>query len=189
MQPRFVSRFRLALLGGVAFLAFAPLSGCTGYGMSEYEKLQLEREGFARMIADAGGSAVKQTHNMHGLKAEGWMIDLSKVEITDKIIQEVTRNGQDKPVLKLVLAGSTITDAQLKQLDDGKVLQKTVVLDLSDTAITDAGLDQLKEHYIVQVLNLKGSKASAEAGKRLGERQIANPQTPKSFKKIPEITI
>ncbi|MGQ0636794.1 MAG: hypothetical protein ACT4QC_19455 [Planctomycetaceae bacterium] len=180
---------RRCLFGRLFLLSIAALCGCsTRYGESEYAQFARTRQGFVDLIAKAGGTAVIEPHAMHGFQMEGWSIDLSKAGITDEIVEQLASTAQEQPIVKLVLAGSTITDDQLKRLDGGKVLQKTVILDLSDTAITDAGLDQLKQHFVVTELNLKGSKATLEAGKRLGNRQIASPQTPKPFKKMPKIS-
>ena len=178
-------------LGGLILCASA-LSGCSGLfgsGESEYRQLQNQRKGMAEVIQEAGGSAILEAHTLHGFKAHGWMVDLSGAEMTDDIVETVLEMARHKPVLQLNLSGSTVTNEQLAQFDEGKVLQKVVILDLSDTAITDAGLDGLSNHYIIGELNLKGSQATAAAAERLGDRQIASPQTPQPFKKQPELKI
>jgi hypothetical protein len=166
-------------------------AGCSTFfqGESEYEQVKRKEGAFAEEISKVGGSATKEGKAMHGLTAAGWLIDLSKAQITNELLDQIIAAAQTDPVLQLKLAGSTITDEQLAKLDQGNVLQKTVVLDLSNTGITDAGLDKLSNHYIVSELKLKGSRVTSAAAKRLGDRQIANPQTPRPFKKQPRVEI
>lgn len=176
----------LMILGGIV----VSVCGCGGYtGPSEYEKFKKKQQGFAGVIASAGGNAVKEGKTMHGFQMTGWLIDLSNAEITDDLIGKIIEVAQDDPVFQLNFSGSSITDDQLGDLDTGTVLQKTVDLNLSGTKITDAGLDRVSNICCLTTLNLKGTSATAEGAKRLGGRKIANPQTPPPFKKQPELTI
>jgi len=126
---------------------------------------------------------------MHGFKMVGWMIDLSGAELTDKLISQIIEVAQNEAIFDLNLSNTSITDDQLAELDAGSVLQKTVNLNLAQTSITDAGLDSLSNFYCLTSLNLKGSKATQEAAKRMGEKKIANPQTPAPFKVQPKVEI
>jgi hypothetical protein len=166
------------------------LSGCGGYnGPSEYEKLKKKESGFANIIAAAGGTATKEGKAMYGMQMTGWLIDLTKADISDQVISQIIEVAQNDPVFLLKFSGTNITDDQLAELDDALVMQKTFELDLSDTGITDAGLDRVSNVHCLSKLNLKGSSATAEGAKRLGDRKIASPQTPGPFKKQPELTI
>jgi len=162
--------------------------GCSS-GPSEYEKYKNASKGFEKAIADAGGNAKKEGKAMFGFQMSGWTIDLSGAKLTDPLVEQIIQVAQENPVFDLNLSKTSVTDAQLEKLDSGKVLQKTVNLNLSDTAITDAGLDKLSNFYCITNLNLKGSKASKEAARRMGDKKIANPQTPAPFKKQPVVVI
>jgi hypothetical protein len=151
--------------------------------------MKQEADGFAKMVADAGGKAARESRAMHGLQDEGWFIDLKNGKITDELIDAAVEAAAKDPVFQLELGGSNITDEQLGKLDKGKVLQKVFVLDLSNTGITDAGLDGLSNHYVIRDLKLKGSKATSAAAKRLGDRQMKSPETPAPFKKQPKVEI
>lgn len=166
------------------------LSGCGGYnGPSEYDKLKQKEQGFAGIIAAAGGSAVKEGKAMHGFQMTGWSIDLANADINETLIAKIIEVAQNDPVFQLNFSGSNITNEQLEELDSGSVLQKTVDLNLSKTSITDAGLDTLNNLFCLTTLNLKESGATAAGAKRLGDRKIANPTTPAPFKKQPQLTI
>lgn len=166
------------------------LSGCGGYnGPSEYDKLKQKEQGFAGIIAEAGGSAVKEGKAMHGFQMTGWSIDLANADINETLIAKIIEVAQNDPVFQLNFSGSNITNEQLEELDSGSVLQKTVDLNLSKTSITDAGLDTLNNLFCLTTLNLKESGATAAGAKRLGDRKIANPTTPAPFKKQPQLTI
>lgn len=167
------------------------LSGCGGSysGKSDYERKKEKEQGFGGLIEAAGGTATKEGRRMYGFELTGWLIDLSGAEITDELITSITEVAQKDAVFQLVLSKSKITDGQLAQLDAGKVLQKTVELNLSDTAITDAGLDKLSNFNCITTLNLKGSKATKAGATRLGKKQIASPDTPRPFRKQPKVTI
>lgn len=174
----------LMVLSGMA------LSGCgLSSGPSEYEQYMKKAQSFGDVIAAAGGNAKKEEKSLHGFKLYGWLIDLSGVEIPDLIITRIIEVAQNDPVFQLNFSNSNITDEQLAKLDAGKVLQKTVDLDLSNTKITDAGLDRLSNMYCISYLNLKGSSATKAGATRLGDRKIASPTTPAPFKKQPEVKI
>ena len=119
---------------------------------------------------------------MFGVTKAGWIIDLSKVTISDRLINRLIKTAQTEPIFRIDLNHSKITDDQLIKLDTGKALEKTVELDLSNTAITDKGLDRLSHLSWISTLNLKGSGATKEAAKRLEEKKISNPDTPVQFK-------
>lgn len=163
--------------------------GCGGYGESEYEQVKRRENDFADKVLMAGGSATLEGKAMFGMTGKGWLIDLSGGIISDELIEAMIAAREKDPIFQLDLRGSTITDDQLVRLDQGKVLQQTIKLDLSETAITDAGLDRLQNHYIIAELNIKDSQITEDAARRLGERQINNPQTPGPFKKQPKLDI
>jgi hypothetical protein len=165
------------------------MAGCGRMGPTEYEVYKRRHDTFAEAIAAAGGKASREGKSMHGFTMMGWLINLSGANVTDELIDKIIAIAQRDAVFELNLSNTKITDAQLKRLDDGKVLQKTVSLNLENTAITDAGLDQLSNFCALTFLNLKGTKASKEGAQRMGERKIANPQTPPPFKKQPELEI
>ena len=177
------SLFQIALVIGIT-------SGCGLFsGQSDYEKYKNKEKGFENLIASAGGSAKKEGKAMFGFRMTGWTIDLSGAEITNKVIAQIVEVAQNDPIFDLNLSNTSITDEQLAELDSGNVLQKTVNLNLSQTAITDAGLDALSNFYCISTLNLKGSQATKEGAKRLGDKKIANPQTPAPFKVQPKLEI
>jgi hypothetical protein len=164
-------------------------SGCGYSGPSEFRQLQQKLDSFADVIRSAGGEATKEGKSMHGYQMAGWLIDLSGATITDDLIDHIIVIGKSDPVFQLNLSNTNITDEQLAKLDSGNVLQKMVDLDLSNTTISNSGLEQLSNFYCLTTLNLKGSKATAAAAKRLGEKQISNKNTPAPFKKQPKLTI
>ena len=176
-----------------AILLFLSLAlgvcGCGYSGPSEYEQYKQKLQGFSDLIVAAGGTASKEGKSMHGFKMTGWLINLSGATITDEIIDQLIFIAKEDPVFQLNFSKSKITDEQLAKLDAGKVLQKTYEMDLSETAITDAGLDRLSNIHILGELKLKGSGATAEGAKRLGERKIASPQTPAPFRTQPNLDI
>ena len=175
------------------FFAFGVLlvnPGCGGYtGGSQYAAVKGARDSFAGTIEAAGGSAEHKGQAAFGFQGSGWFIDLKGATITDDLLDAIIEAYEKDPVFQMDLSDSTITDAQLEKLDEGKVLQKLFELDLSGTSISDAGLDQLDHLHCITDLNLTGSQATAAGGKRLGERKIASPQTPKPLKTAPNITI
>jgi hypothetical protein len=172
-------------------LLLTGLIGCgSGYsGPSEYELYQKKRMGFVETIQSLGGTAEYGEKSMHGFKMNGWLIQLPGADISDDLIAKMIEHTRDQAVFQLNFSGSKITDAQLAALDVGKVLQKTVELDLSNTAITDAGLDKLQNFYCITELKLKGSSATKAAATRMGERKIASPITPAPFKKQPNVDL
>lgn len=164
--------------------------GCDDYsGPSDYEILKQQQNGFSGVIESAGGTAVKEGKSMFGFEMAGWLIDLSGSKITDDLITKIIEVGEMDPVFQLNFSGTDITNDQLARLDAGKVLQKTVILNLSNTAINDAGLDKLSNFYCISELNLKGSKATKAGAIRLGAKQIGNSNTPAPFKKQPKLNI
>lgn len=164
-------------------------TGCGGSsGSSEYEAMKQKEAGFADVIAAAGGSAKKEGRSLGIGKPQGigWFIDLSGDKITDDLIAAIITEYSNTPVFELNLKGSTITDDQLGKLDAGSVLRQMFILDLGDSAITDAGLDKCENVHCLQELRLKGSKATKEGLKRLGQRKIAHKSTPEMFKQPPK---
>lgn len=169
---------------------FFLLSGCGSFsGTSEYDQAKQGQQGFADVIAAAGGTASREGKRMHGIEMTGWLVDLTGAEITDELIASIAEVAEKEAVFQLVLSKTNITDDQLGKLDNGNVFQKTVVLDLSGTAITDAGLDKMSNFHCITELNLKGSKATKAGATRLGKKQIANPGTPAPFRKQPKVEI
>jgi len=126
---------------------------------------------------------------MFGFEMSGWMVDLSGAEISEELMAEFLNVGAKDPVFSLNLSESKITDDQLVKLGQGKVLQKTVELDLNDTAISDTGLDGLSNFHCITDLKLKGSTATKAAATRLGKKQMSHPDTPAPFKKQPKVDI
>jgi hypothetical protein len=164
--------------------------GCSGYrGPSDYDKIRQGQDEFAEFVKSAGGMAELKGHLLGNLQDHGWTIDATGMTITDELIERMIEANQEDPVFIMKFGGSTITDEQLEQLDEGKVLQKVFFLDLSETPVTDAGLDRLNKVFAITELNLKGTKATAAAARRLGERKIASPQTPSFLKKQPKVEI
>lgn len=190
MSPRIVLSCRFSQRIASLFVLLLFNAGC-GFlsGPSEYEKYMNREKSFEKLIASAGGNAKKEGKAMHGFKMVGWFIDLSGVDMTEKLISQVIEVAQNEAIFDLNLSNTSITDEQLAELDAGSVLQKTVNLNLSQTGITDAGLDSLSNFYCLSSLNLKGSKATLEAAKRMGDKKIANPQTPAPFKVQPKVEI
>lgn len=86
------------------------------------------------------------------------------VSIKDKLVAEVTRLGgkvdldearPDKPIIKVDLHSTPVTDAELKVLAESKnVLRGLRYLDLRLTHIGDAGAAHLKDLTSLQTLNL-----------------------------------
>lgn len=181
---------RRLLIHGPLFLAMI-VSGCglSGGGKSEFEKYQQKENGFIQAVSAAGGKAAKETHTMFGVSKMGWVIDLSGAQITDALIAQIIEAAKFDPIFGMNFSNSKLTNAQLAKLDAGKALERTVQLDLSETAITSEGLDRLSDLLWISVLNLKGSKVTKESGEKLGERKMANPNTPPVFKTQVEIQI
>lgn len=86
------------------------------------------------------------------------------VSTKDKLVAEVTRLGgkvdldetrPDKPIIKIDLHSTQVTDAELKVLVDSKnALRGLRYLDLRLTHIGDAGAGHLKDLTSLQTLNL-----------------------------------
>lgn len=166
------------------------VSGCGGSsGVSEYDQMKQQEAGFADIIAAAGGTAKKEGRSLGTGQPQdaGWFIDLSGDKISDELLAAIVAEYANNPVFELNFKGSTITDDQLGKLDAGKVLQKVFVLDLSDTGITDAGLDKCENVHCLSQLRLKGSKATKDGAKRLGERKVAHKSTPKMLQQQPKV--
>lgn len=174
-----------------AVCALLLLSGCSGVfsSPSEYEQAKQQEQSFADTIAAAGGTAKKEGRAKKGFQAAGWLIDLNGAQVTDELVDDIIEARKKEPIFQLDLSKSTITDDQLAKLDAGKVLQQCFVLDLSETAVTDSGLDQLKNVHCLEQLRLKGSQATAAGAKRLGQRKVSHPETPKPFKTPPKVEI
>jgi hypothetical protein len=176
----------LSVLACLALLT----GGCSRYpAVSDYEKIRRGQDDFAEFVKSAGGTAELKGHLLGNLQDHGWTVDLTGVTITDELVDRMIEACQEDPVFIMKLGRSTITDEQLDRLDEGKVLQKVFILDLSETPVTDAGLDQLNKVFAITELNLKGTKVTAGAARRLGERKIASPQTPAFLKKQPKVEI
>ncbi|MFO1091849.1 MAG: hypothetical protein U0992_00855 [Planctomycetaceae bacterium] len=177
-----------SLLGALAFL----LAGCSGSsGSSEYEQFKQKEAGLADAIVAAGGTAKKEGRSLGFGKPEGvgWFIDLHGATISEEAIESIVNmRNKDALVFDLNLSGSTITDAQLAKLEEGKVLETVFKLDLSKTAITDAGLDQIDPVHYLMELNVKDSQATKDGTKRLGERKVKDPKTPAIFRNLPKVT-
>jgi hypothetical protein len=93
----------------------------------------------------------------------------------DKAVVEVTRLGgklefdggsPGKPVIKVELSGSGVTDAGLDQL---KALTQLRTLTLNGTKVTDAGLKHLKGLTQLRTLTLNGTKVTDAGLGHLGE--------------------
>ncbi|TWU08937.1 hypothetical protein CA54_41760 [Symmachiella macrocystis] len=169
---------------------FFLLPGCGLFeGKSEYQQMMDKRSDFSGIVAAAGGSAVMEKRSMHGIHGVGWFIDLSGAEIDDKLLSAIADVVKEKPVYGLNLADSSITDKQLARLDKDDVLQKVFFLNLSNSKITDAGIDSISNIYVIHELNLKGTAVTAAAVKRLGDKQMAQKQTPDALRTRPKTDI
>src|SRR5262249_25521990 len=93
------------------------------------------------------------------LATPGRTDEAAAVKAIEKLGGEVVRDTKTpgKPVVRVDLGASEITDAGLKVLKDLKSLQK---LDLGATKVTDAGLKELKELKSLWWLDLGGNKVS-----------------------------
>ena len=187
VQRVFVSSLFFWLAG----LPLVLLMGCGAFssGKSEVQKFADHQQALGQTIVAAGGKAELREQSMAGFTVYGWSIDLKGAKVTDALLDRIIEMAVVHPILELNLCKTAITDNQLGKLDKGRIFVKLVNLDLSDTKITDAGLDQINSVVALTNLNLKGSSATKEGAERLGNRKIANPQTPPPFKKQPEVTI
>ena len=177
------------------FLLVAIEGGCSSYsGKSEYEQFKEKQSSLVDPIVAAGGTAKKEGRALSAvpgaMQGDGWFIDLHGATITDEVIDSIIKiRKDDGMVFDLNLNGSTITDAQLAKLAEGNVLGTVFILNLGGTGITDAGLDKIENVFCMMELILSNSKATMAGAKRLGERKVKNPQTPKVFQTPPKITL
>lgn len=166
------------------------LAGCGFYeGKSEYQKVKEEEQSFSDLVAAAGGSAHKKAVSVPGFQNMGWIIELSGARITEELIEKMIEFNKRAPVLQLDLSGSTISDAQLAQLDKNDVLQKVYTLNLKNTAITDDGLDSISDFYVIHELWLQGTTVTTDAVQRLGDKQLAQKHTPDALRTRPQVDI
>lgn len=183
-----LSRSLLVLLAGMQLTFLAGCGGMSG-GKSNAEQFADRQKALGNSLAGPSGKTALGERSLEGFKQTGWTIDLSGGTVTDATIDKIIEASRSSPVLDLNLSGTAVTDEQLGKLDKAGVFVKTVDLDLSDTKITDAGLDKIETAAVVMNLNIKGSSATQEGAKRLGDRKMKNPSTPPPFKKQPKVTI
>jgi hypothetical protein len=155
----------------------AVLSGCRGDGLSDLQRELNKEQDCANALRKQGGTVEEKKYPPYGT---GFVVNLSGVQISDDTFKHLACL---KRVAELNLSKSSITDAQMGQLND--VPCYLVRLDLSHTAVTDAGLDKMTHLYVLLTLNLAGTKVTPEAVKRLQERRLAAPLT--RFKAPPKV--
>jgi hypothetical protein len=160
-----------------ALLLLAALPGCKGDGLSELQRAMKKEQDCANALRQQGGTVEEKKYPPFG---EGYVVNLSGAQITDDTFKNLACL---KRVAELNLGRSSITDAQMGQLND--VPCYLVRLDLSHTAVTDAGLDKMNHLYVLLYLNLAGTRITPEAVKRLQERRLASSLT--RFKAPPKV--
>ena len=151
-------------------------------GKSEYEEAQELDQVFKNAVQSAGGSAELQSFKKYGQEGQAWVINLSKAQIGDALIDTMVKLGQVAYIAKLDLGQSTITNKQLLKLDAVKACRLTMELDLSNTGLDDATLDQIANLNCLETANLKGTKVTSQAISRFKAKRKGNEDVLPPFK-------
>jgi hypothetical protein len=143
-------------MGGIVSLTGC--SGCSlgGSGVSDYEKMVLDRKSAADALV-AKGAKVELKKYPQG---EANSINLAGATIDDEILDLIEAAT---PVSELLLSGSTVSDAHAARINSDKIGSYLLILDLSKTAFSDTGLAELKNLPLLMELNVTGSKVTSAA--------------------------
>jgi hypothetical protein len=137
--------------------------------MSDLQRDLNKEQDCVNALREQGATIEEKKYPPYG---NGFVVNLSGAQITDTTFKHLACL---KRVADLNLSKSSITDAQMAQLND--VPCYLTKLDLSNTTVTDEGLDKMTHLYVLMNLNLAGTKVTPEAVKRLQTRRLADPLT------------
>jgi hypothetical protein len=156
--------------GPVALFFVLAVLGCGPKdGLSNYERVQQKKDSAEETIRKMGGEV---THGRY-FQWEGIAVKLKGAQITDDTFRCLKTLAH---VAELDLSKSSITDDQLARLNEQDVGTLILKLDLSHTAVTDAGLENLTDLYVLQNLNVVGTKVTAAGAERFKQQRAANPK-------------
>lgn len=158
---------------------FALAAGCSpAYdGVSESDKLEMARTAGAGAAKAAGVKMTQKDYPPHG---KAWLVDMSKMTVTDDLLRQVKSAGY---VSELNLSGSTLTDEQLGLINEIGLADNVLKFDLSNTGITDAGFEKLTRMALLSDMNLTGTKVTRAAVDQFLNARKANPNVNAMFKK------
>jgi len=172
------------MLAGIVVASLA--TGCDFFsGPTEYEQMKMKDSEFSDLAKSIGGTAEKKGQALGSMQSAGWQINLSGCQINEEVLTEISKLGEKEYVFELNLSNSSITDEQLLKLNENLVGRATFKLNLADTAITDSALDNLNNFHCLIEVNLKRSKVTKDAVKRLRERRKADKDMPDEVQKMP----
>ena len=172
-------RFAALLIG--ASVSLSPLTGCSSYSaVSEYEQSQNQRKSFQETVTAAGGKIEMKSYQVATVSGTAWNLNLANAKVPDELITLMVGTAY---LAEADLSKSSITDEQLLKMDELKLLQFTMNLNLSDTAITDASFSKLKNMRAVKSIKLKGSKVTKAGVDQFKKAYLANPELVPIFKK------
>ncbi|HVJ87553.1 MAG TPA: hypothetical protein VM452_17975 [Caulifigura sp.] len=173
------TRYLLATLACSATLNL--LTGCSRYSaVSEYQQTQEQRKSFLETVAATGGKIEMKSYKVANVSGSAWNMNLANATIPDELITLMVGTGY---LGEANLSKSSITDAQLLKMDELKLLQLTMNLDLSNTAISDESFSKLKHMRAASKINLKGTKVTKAGVEAFRKAYLANPETIVIFKK------
>lgn len=155
--------------------------GCSSYSsVSSYQQHQQHRQSFLESVTSAGGKVELKPYSVGGVSGSAWNLQMANAKVSDDVI---TLMAGTSYLAEANFAKSTITDDQLLKLDELKLMQFTMNLDLSDTAISDASFAKLKNMRAVKNIKLKGSKVTKSGVEAFKKAYLSSPNTVPIFKK------
>lgn len=164
-----------------ASLLLALPAGCSRYSaVSEYDQVQNDRKSFEQNIASIGGKMEMKPYKVANFSASAWNLNLANATIPDDLITQMSGKGY---LAEVDLSKSSITDSQLLKMDELKLLQFTMNLDLSGTAVSDESFSKLKNLRAVKKITLKGAKVTKAGADAFRKAYLASPNTIPVFKK------
>jgi len=152
--------------------ALLVLAGCGPKdGLSDNDRRILGVQNAAEDLKSQGAKIEQRTYPI----GNGWVVDLSGMKITDKVLRQVKSLG---PIGEINLSKSTLGDEHMALFNELEIGGLAWKIDLSDTAVTDAGFEKLDILRYLGYLNLKGTKVTPTAvekfkTKRQGDNRVS----------------
>ncbi|MGQ0637678.1 MAG: hypothetical protein ACT4QC_24130 [Planctomycetaceae bacterium] len=160
-------------------LCLAVLSGCDFSGQKVVEGAR--QADAIRQSAEEALTARGAKVTLENLAALGMYVsavDLSGVhDITDETFTLLKQMGPGwRPIMKINLSGTNITDEQMAKLDETELSQGVTKLTLRNTGISDKGLRDLKNMPSLMELDLTNTKVTAEGVQAFLKLRTDNPE-------------
>ncbi|MGQ0635945.1 MAG: hypothetical protein ACT4QC_15135 [Planctomycetaceae bacterium] len=158
-------------------MCLAALCGCNGsdaFVEADAEKAKIRLSAMDALTAQ-GANVTSEKLPVVGLEAS--VVDLSGVKnITDETLTLLKQMHTSwKPLYKINLSGTNITDEQMARLNAKEVSTAVTKLDLRNTGISDKGLQEIKNMPTLSELDLTNTKVTAEGIQAFLKSRADNP--------------